>query len=145
MGCERRVNVLADAAEQKLFYEYRSPIGILEGVTRLSVENGVLDVVRECGIDVDKESLILALEYDRAQWEEGFAAGRMGREWTRVEDGLPKKNGKYLVVSSTGQMYTIRFDPERFSRWPHFGKNDVTHWMELPEGPEVGEDDCDPV
>ena len=139
MGSERRVNVLVEAAGQNFFYEYRSPIGIVEGATRLSVKNGVLRVVRECGIDVDKESLILALEYDRAQWEEGFAAGRRSREWTRVEDGLPKKNGKYLVVSSTGQMYTIRFDPERFPRWPYFGKNDVTHWMELPEGPEVSD------
>lgn len=55
------------------------------------------------------------------------------QQWTDVREGLPKKAGKYIVQSKTGAIYTIRYDPEIFKRWPHFGKADAAYWMPLPE------------
>lgn len=58
-------------------------------------------------------------------------------KWTNVAEHLPPTPGKYLVYNSkVGTMYTSRFDPDIYKRWPHFGKVGVTHWMPRPEEPK---------
>ncbi len=54
-------------------------------------------------------------------------------EWMSVTNILPIQPGKYLVHSKTGAVYSCRFDPELFRRWPHFGKSNVDAWSALPE------------
>lgn len=39
-------------------------------------DNAVLRAVQEVGIEVDKDELLKALQYDRGQYEEGFNDGR---------------------------------------------------------------------
>ena len=80
-------------------------------------------------------------------------------EWISVKDRLPDKGGKYLCVcrSSWGPyMDILEFSPKlsKLDKYDFSGKNypgwadydgeygwyemdDVTHWMPLPELPEV--------
>lgn len=82
-------------------------------------------------------------------------------EWISVKDRLPKKDGKYLcvyegfivgckhieVLSYSKNLYKVdeydfaSFKGERGfysynSEWGYINKNDVTHWMPLPELPK---------
>ncbi len=41
-----------------------------------SIENEVLNVIQSAGIRVDRRELFRALDYDRAQYEKGYAEGR---------------------------------------------------------------------
>lgn len=70
---------------------YESPIQKLvtdiETNIRQQEENAVLQAVVSVGVNVDKEELIKALEYDRGQYEKGYADGcrdsrKQGR-WVR--------------------------------------------------------------
>ena len=56
---------------------WKSPIEIIANKWATEVEDGVVSIVRKYGINVDKEELMKALEYDRDQWERGYADGRM--------------------------------------------------------------------
>ena len=44
---------------------------------RQEQENFVVESVVTAGIEVDKDKLIKALQYDRKQYEEGFEAGKV--------------------------------------------------------------------
>lgn len=54
---------------------YKSPIDIIYGETLTSFEEGVYKAVQKCGINVNKEELIKALEYDRSQYDKGYLDG----------------------------------------------------------------------
>ena len=56
-------------------------------------ENAITTKISETiGIDVNREELIKALNYDRHQYEKGYADAKaeFTPKWTRVEDGLPE-------------------------------------------------------
>lgn len=56
---------------------YDSPIEvIIDKTDYYSIENEILNVVQRAGIRVDQRELIRALEFDRAQYEKGYADGR---------------------------------------------------------------------
>lgn len=55
---------------------YDSPIEVIIDKAVYSVENEVLNVVMRAGIRVDQRDLLRALEYDREQYEKGYADGR---------------------------------------------------------------------
>ena len=81
---------------------YESPIEIFLSEIETSIkqeeENAVLEAVVSVGVNVDKEELIKALQYDRGQYEKGYADGcrdsrKQGR-WIPLEadgyaDGYP--------------------------------------------------------
>lgn len=56
--------------------EYESPITIvqkeMQNQLNIQMENSVIKAVREFGVDVDKEELIKALQYDRNQYSKGY-------------------------------------------------------------------------
>jgi hypothetical protein len=54
---------------------YKSPIEMLTQGFNLQVENGVYKAVESYGINVDKDELIKALQYDRNQYNKGYADG----------------------------------------------------------------------
>lgn len=54
---------------------YESPIEIMYGAMRNEIEGAVYKAVQDVGIKVDKEELLLALMYDRQQYEKGFKDG----------------------------------------------------------------------
>lgn len=86
-----------------------------------------------------------------------YAADFLREQWISVEDRLPDKEGKYLVTVYDGitlavlyfyKRYPycnsgIRTDRPVWCDYDNYGYGDfeeksVTHWMPLPEPPEVG-------
>lgn len=54
-------------------------------------------------------------------------------EWISVDDRLPEKNGKYLVVCKGLKSPVVRPFVTTF-----MSLQEVTHWMPLPEMPRKG-------
>lgn len=56
---------------------YKSPIDLLCYDMRMQfeqkTENMIMEAVRKVGVNVDKEELLKALQYDREQYEKGYA------------------------------------------------------------------------
>ena len=52
---------------------YESPIRMIASEIETKMENDTLTAIQRYGIDVDKEELIKALNYDRGQYEKGYA------------------------------------------------------------------------
>ena len=105
---------------------------------RTQFEDNVFKAIQDYGVVVDKEELIKAMQYDRGQYEKGFADGMLSRkgEWISVEERLPDQDGKYLVYTGRGFVLTAYYYETNafgFEFW------DVTHWMPLPEAPKGGE------
>lgn len=137
---------------------YESPIRLLvqqlETSIREQQEKQIFEAVQKCGVNVDREELIKALAYDRAQYAQGYSDGRAdAQRWISVEDEQKPMHGHdYLCVC------TLPDDPEHkfvfiSVRWwnattgngyvdrPHFSDEGmegmiVTHWMPLPELPK---------
>lgn len=61
-------------------YDYDSPIRTVAKQIAREFDDGVFKVVTETGIDVDKEELVKALQYDRNQYEKGFNDGAKARD-----------------------------------------------------------------
>lgn len=51
---------------------YESPIELITSQYCSSIEDAIYQSVLKVGIDVDKEELIKALEYDRGQYKKGY-------------------------------------------------------------------------
>ena len=68
---------------------YKSPIEIITEQIKTNYENEIYSAVQNVGINVDREELLKALEYDRRQFEEGF---RKGEEYTllQIKNLLPE-------------------------------------------------------
>lgn len=77
---------------------YQSPIEIITKQIRTQFEDNVFKAIQDYGIVVDKEELIKALQYDRGQYEKGYAAGMLAQksEWISVEERLPSED-EYLT------------------------------------------------
>ena len=83
---------------------YNSPIDIIYGQMQTQMEGDILKAVQQVDIHVDKEELIRVLQYDREQYDRGFADGYQkardelvhGRwiehEWAEEENGLLVSN-----------------------------------------------------
>lgn len=73
--------------------------------------------------------------------EESFDVGYRKQEWISVDERLPEREGKYIAYTTRGTIEIARFysyyvnDKPQFDYW-------ITHWMPLPEAPEMkGESD----
>lgn len=54
---------------------YNSPIDIIYGQVQMDFDGKVVSAVQQFDINVDREELIKALQYDRGQYEKGYADG----------------------------------------------------------------------
>ena len=57
-------------------FNYQSPIELIQGNLQTQIENNCVKAVQSYGFNVDKEELRKALEYDRNQYDKGYAAAR---------------------------------------------------------------------
>lgn len=55
---------------------YKSPIEIITRKMQTRVDDEIFRAVQNVGINVDREELLKALEYDRGQYEKGYKDGR---------------------------------------------------------------------
>lgn len=51
---------------------YKSPIELIMGQLQTSIEDQIFSAVQQVGINIDKEELIKALNYDREQYQRGY-------------------------------------------------------------------------
>ena len=54
---------------------YESPIKIIAGKIQTQIDDEIYRAVQNVGINVDREELLKALEYDRGQFKEGWKEG----------------------------------------------------------------------
>ena len=68
--------------------EWKSPIEMWLDDWKMVMEDGAVKAVQNVGINVDKEELLKALEYDRDQYRKGFADGMFAKtlEIVRCKD-----------------------------------------------------------
>lgn len=61
-------------------------------------------------------------------------------EWTSVKEGLPTRNGEYLVCNQHPIYKTYNITKAQFRGGSFYGQGgcwkNVTHWMPLPKEPE---------
>ena len=51
---------------------YQSPIDLIMGQMNLSLEGEICKAVQKVGVNVDREELLKALQYDRGQYQKGY-------------------------------------------------------------------------
>ena len=56
---------------------YKSPIDVVYADVKLQFDDNVMKAIQKVGIEVDKEELLKALNYDRMQYWNGFSNGAM--------------------------------------------------------------------
>lgn len=98
---------------------YESPIKIIYGKMQTQMEGDILKAVTNVDIHVDKGELLLALQYDRKQYECGFIDGHM----TAQKELIRCKDCRHFIE---GEPY----DPCECMKWKN--KYGVTYTT--PEG-----------
>lgn len=78
-------------------FNYQSPIELIQGNLQTQIENNCVKAVQSYGFNVDKEELRKALEYDRNQYEKGYADARErykrpSGEWIKAQGGYVRCN-----------------------------------------------------
>ena len=87
---------------------YESPINIIHGKMQMALENEVFRAVQDVHVEVDRDELIKALQYDRGQYEKGFADGRA----VGARDALEKLRAKLMEHLDHDLMYGLDGDGE---------------------------------
>ncbi len=123
---------------------YKSPVELITKQMNTQIEDYVFKAIQEVAVNIDKEELIRALEYDRGQYDKGYRDGLNANKWISVEDRLPESGGKYLVHyhdDITGEYVIIREYWEKVGKFAsmeyfeeHTGRK-AMHWMPLPTPP----------
>lgn len=129
---------------------YKSPIDIIYGQMETQMEGDILRAVQKYGINVDKEELIRALQYDREQYNKGYADATP--KWISVTDGMPE-----LIPCDAGTAYSEAVNVLTSGRkvltaiWDGFDwicdaefwdaeDEEITHWtpvlLPLPQPPK---------
>lgn len=59
--------------------------------------------------------------------------------WISVKEELPKKDGKYLIYTKSGQQIIANYECHR-GKWHQFNEAffTPTHWIPLPQPPKEG-------
>lgn len=97
---------------------YNSPITLVQSAIETQIEDGVLKAVQEVGFDVDPKELYKALQYDRNQYEKGYADAK--RQYDRGH-GHWIEFWDYLKCSNCDYGFTEHNDTKRFSYCPNCG------------------------
>ena len=113
-----------------LNFNYEPPIQLLvrDIATKIQEqqEDKVMEVVHSYNINVDKEELIKALQYDRDQYIKGYtdAVKQMERqgEWIRRENKSPTQTEAYCSMCGRDVVYQVIDNKWAFENYcPHCG------------------------
>jgi hypothetical protein len=130
---------------------YESPIRLLVQQSETSIreqqEKQIFEAVQKCGVDVDREELIKALAYDRAQYAQGYSDGRAdAQRWISVKERLPEKGQQVAFIPSCnhGSVYVGVLTNIGKSGGVMFSHREgryksnyyAKYWMPLPEPPK---------
>ena len=120
---------------------YESPIELIfnSEITKLEKqeEELILSACMSVDVNVNKEELIKALQYDRGQYEKGFADGRNADKWISVERELPPK-GEFVLATTSWNDVTIAENLGGGNWFIHEGDSnatdeDIIAWQPLPK------------
>lgn len=74
---------------------YESPVNIIYVEMQTQIEGDVFKAIQNVGIDVNKEELIKALQYDREQYSKGYSDG-----YEKAIDDFAEKIFYYCSMSN---------------------------------------------
>lgn len=126
---------------------YNSPIYLYETAVQSIMEereNAIFAKIQSSlDVDVDKDELIRALQYDRGQYDKGYRDGKADAtpKWIPVSERSPEPWKWILCYCEVGFIEMLRYD-DFMDEWDSvninkaYKKDYVTHWMPLPEPPE---------
>lgn len=133
------------------FSNYIPPINLYEDPTDTQIDNEIVRVVRNIGIDVDKKELIRALENDRNEYQRGYWYGSeaarprwiSATEFPRID---PDRSWRCACEFSVD---VVGFDGRNiFKAYYNFEDkvwlngnieeecHNITHWMYMDDLPE---------
>ena len=117
---------------------WESPIDVytIANEMETALDNEIVTVVQRFGFDVNKEELTKALQYDRGQYQKGFADGRNADKWIPVERELPPK-GDFVLATTSWNDVTIAENLGGGNWFIHEGDTnatdeDIIAWQPLP-------------
>ena len=108
---------------------YKSPIEIIQGQLQVQLEGTIMRAVQQQDVIVDKEELIRALQYDRDQYEKGYAdamASIVRCEVCKHFEEVATLYGKDTVCTNQGCMRVAKRPDDFCSRveFKHFPDGD---------------------
>lgn len=119
---------------------YNSPIEMQLAELQTQIlkqqEEDIYRAVVSYGVNVDKDELIRALQYDRAQYEKGYADATP--KWISVKDRLPENDQTVLCFNYNGEYKVLRWN---YVDWmwnsgiEWLTEEYVLYWMPLPQPP----------
>lgn len=129
---------------------WESPINIYHTISDMVTEeidgNIIVEVKKQLGIDINKDELIKAINYDRNQYEKGYQDGLNADKWIPVSEQLPEEFESVLVCykSQGGMAYCISerlVNMDGSNRWSAMCGQEPIAWMPIPElyQPKEGE------
>ena len=130
---------------------YESPISILYSdiAKRINttMTDNVVKAVQSYGIHVDEGELMKALDYDRKQYEKGYADAKeeFEKTWIPCSERLPEieregqRRGFYLTTNEYGNVteQAYEFEEEPFGVGWHTSVR-IVAWRPLPEAYKGG-------
>ena len=113
----------------------------LQQATDEAILDSILREVLKTGVMVDRAELMKALQYDRGQYEKGYADGRNdAAKWTAFSETTPPVHEHVLCLGTDeGKSYIYIDFALSDGEMPYTSLYNPTHWMPLPEPPR--EDD----
>lgn len=131
---------------------YESPLKVIctELATKIKnqVDENIWQAIQRVGIDVDKDELIRALQYDRDQYQkgynDGYEDGLNADKWISVEYMMPDNEQDVLAYLDDGEETRVAHCNYANGVWYDCVMNcvvvlhHITHWMPLPEPPKEG-------
>ena len=126
---------------------YKSPVELITKQMNTQIEDYVFKAIQEVVVNIDKEELIRALEYDRGQYDKGYRDGLNANKWISVEDKLPDNEDyvlcwyEYRIVGGTHDgektgMYGIGYYFKGWTVASEGRRNVIVRaWQKLPIPP----------
>lgn len=113
---------------------YDSPIRLAVSKMTSQFNDDIYNAVVKTGIDVDKDELVRALNYDRNQYEKSYRDGLKASKWISVKERLPEVGEDVIAYLGEGifEICWMLKDGVWETRDAYLDTDAVTHWMPLP-------------